>query len=292
MTRHVDTEWRTAHPLPATRDGKDKSERGTVLVVAGSSLSPGAGLLTAEAALRVGAGRVQLGTIEPAAASIGAAFPECALLALPVDDGGSIAATALKSLGHHAGECHALVIGPGMILTDQLPSLLEGLLKACDEQAKAVLDAGAIEAIKTLDRSSIRGGASCVITPHHGELVRLMDRDVDRVANDPERAAQSAADRFGVIVVLKDAKTIIAAPGGEALRYVSSAPGLGTAGSGDVLAGAIAGLMARGCPAFEAAVWGVVIHGEAGRLAGIELGEIGYLARELLPRLPRLVSSA
>jgi ADP-dependent NAD(P)H-hydrate dehydratase len=286
MTATIDARWCSDHPLPPLRIGLDKEARGTVLVIGGSEMVPGATLLTGQAALRVGAGKVQIGTIAPATVSIGTAFPEVAVIALPIGDDGEIAVAANDRIDDHALDCSVLVIGPGMAASEALSALVGVLLGRIGDDVPVLLDAGAIPALATL---SVSRGRTVIITPHHGELAKLMECDIGVIDGDPGKAAQDAADRFGVTVVLKDAETVVVAPDGERLRYASQAVGLGTAGSGDVLAGAIAGLLARGCAPLTAIGWGVRAHGEAGRLAGTEIAPIGYLARELLPHLPRLI---
>lgn len=287
MTVVIDRAWCDDHPLPPLRSGLDKSERGQVLVIGGSQLVPGATLLTGEAALRVGAGKVQLATIDTATIAIGTAFPESAVIPLPVDADGEIAAAALDRLDDKALDCDALVIGPGMGGSPALPKLVAAVLEGLPPDAPALLDAGAIPAVAQLS-AALRRDRRLIITPHHGELAKLEDCDIEAIAADPEGAARAAADRHCVTVVLKAAETFIAAPGERIVKYVSEAVGLGTAGSGDVLAGAIAGLLARQVAPPTAIGWGVRTHGEAGRRAGIEIAPIGYLARDLLRFLPAL----
>jgi NAD(P)H-hydrate repair Nnr-like enzyme with NAD(P)H-hydrate dehydratase domain len=127
------------------------------------------------------------------------------------------------------------------------------------------------------------------MTPHSGEMAALLECHKDAVTADPAGVAADVARRFGAVVVLKDAETVIAAPNGKLLHYAGGGVGLGTGGSGDVLAGAIGGLLARGLPPLVAAGWGVWLHGEAGRALATRIGPVGFLARELLPELPRLL---
>ena len=129
-----------------------------------------------------------------------------------------------------------------------------------------------------------------VLTPHHGELAYLTGQPEETIAARPEKAARDAASRFGAVVVLKHARTIVATPEGHALVHDSEAPGLATGGSGDVLSGVIGGLLARGAPPLVAAGWGVWLHGAAGCAAAEEIGPIGFLARDLLRHLPRLLA--
>jgi ADP-dependent NAD(P)H-hydrate dehydratase len=128
-----------------------------------------------------------------------------------------------------------------------------------------------------------------VITPNPDELASLLDRERDEAAANPDRCAGEAAMRYEATIVAKGEATVIAAPGGAVLRYPGGGVGLATGGSGDVLAGIIAALLARGADPLVAAGWGVWLHGEAGRRLAAEVGPVGFLARELAPRLPRLM---
>jgi len=130
-----------------------------------------------------------------------------------------------------------------------------------------------------------------VMTPHHGELVALTGLDKDKVANGPAAAALDVAAASVAIVALKSAETLIADGKGTLLSYNGGAPSLGTAGSGDELAGVIGGLLARGVDPLVATAWGVWLHGEAGKAAAAAFGHAGFLARDLLPHIPRLMAA-
>lgn len=290
MTTSIDAAWCAANPLPPLHPGLDKEARGQVLVIGGSNTVPGATLLTGEAALRVGAGKVQIATVADAATAIGVAFPEVAVIALPTDGAGDFATAALDRIDADAIDCAALVIGPGMRASEALSTLVTTLIDRLAADVPVLLDAGAIPALRDLPDSA-RRRHPLIATPHHGELAKLEGCDIAAIAADPQAAARDAAARYGAIMALKSAETIVAAPEGAVLRYVSEAVGLGTAGSGDVLAGAIAGLLARGAAPVTAVGWGVRAHGDAGRHAGTRIAPIGYLARELLPLLPTLVTA-
>jgi len=289
----IDAHWRAAHPLPTIGDGMDKEERGRALVIGGSAFVPGALLLTGEALLRAGAGKVQLATVAPVAVPLGVRFPEAAVIALPEDETGEIAGAALAVLQDAVASCGALILGPGMRCRPQTVALVEALLEAAGEDTPVLLDAGALTALA--DRADMlkgRGGR-VVFTPHHGEFATLTGQDKEAIARDPRRAAMDAAARFDAVVVLKAEETIVAAGDAAApLHYGGGAPGLGTAGSGDVLAGIIGGLLARGADPVTAAGWGVWLHGEAGRAASEAIGPLGFLARDLLPHIPGLMARA
>jgi hydroxyethylthiazole kinase-like uncharacterized protein yjeF len=281
------TAWLQAHPLPAIGGGKSKEERGRALIVGGSRSVPGALLLTADAALRVGAGKVQIGTVASAAIPLGVRMPEAAVIALPEDDAGEIADT--DPLAERLSACAALVFGPGMARGDDTPELVARLIGALPDEAALLLDAAALTCCT--DRLLHARHSPAVMTPHHGELASLLDVSKEEIEAAPERFAAETAERFGAVVALKASGTVIAAPGETPLIYTSEAPGLGTAGSGDVLAGVIGGLLARGASPRVAACWGVWLHGECGRAAALSIGSIGFRASELPSFLPRLMAS-
>ena len=289
--RPIDAAWRAAHPLPDLGEGQDKDARGQALVMGGSAFVPGALLLTGEALLRVGAGKVKLATLAQIAIGIGIAFPEAATIGLPGDAEGEIAADALPALERHIDRCDALVLGPGMMERPHTVDLVAALMAQAGAEAPVLLDAGALTAMHGREAMVKAHPGPVVMTPHHGELATLTGQDKDAVAADPVAAALAASVAFGAIVVLKSSETLIADGQGALLSYKGTAPGLGTAGSGDVLAGIIGGLLARGIDPLTAASWGVWLHGEAGRAASDAVGPIGFLARDLLSHLPRLLAA-
>ncbi|MDB5710348.1 MAG: NAD(P)H-hydrate dehydratase [Sphingomonas bacterium] len=287
----IDAAWRAAHPLPDLGDGMDKNARGQGLIVGGSASVPGALLLTGEAMLRTGAGKVRLATVDRAAIGVGVAFPEAAVVALPADEDGEIDASAATLLARHLEHCDALILGPGMIERQQAAELVEKLLDSVAPATSILLDAGALTALRGKRAVPRALEQPVVMTPHHGELARLTGIDEDVVTRDPAKAATETAAAFGTIIALKAAETVIADGHGRLLLYSSDAPGLGTAGSGDVLAGIIGGLLARGVDPFVATAWGVWLHGEAGKAAATTIGPVGFLARDLPRHLPRLMAS-
>ena len=286
-TERLDAGWLQAHPLPSIGGGKSKEERGRALIVGGSRSVPGALLLTADAALRVGAGKVQIGTIASAAIPLGVRMPEAAVIALPEDDAGEIAGA--EPLADRVSGCAALIFGPGMARTDGTPALVAALLGELPDGAALLLDAAALTCCTDAVLRARPNPA--VMTPHYGELASLLDVSKDEIEAAPERFARETAERFGAVVALKSDQTVIAAPGEAPRIYRSEAPGLGTAGSGDVLAGVIGGLLARGAAPHTAACWGVWLHGECGRAAALKIGPIGFRASELPPFLPALLAA-
>jgi len=265
-------------PLPAP--GQDKEDRGRVCVIGGSARVPGAARLAGEAALRAGAGKLQIITARSVACTLAVAVPEAMVVGLRERADGEIAAGD-KTLDTALEDCGALVIGPGMLGSRFLERLTT---RAAQAKGQIVLDAGALQpGVRAAE------GAPFVLTPHAGEMATLCGRDKDAVEEDPLAHARRMAAQTRSVVVMKGPHTHVVAPGGQAWRNDGGGPGLGTSGSGDVLAGLIAGYAARGASALEAALWGVWTHGEAGRRLAIEVGTLGFLAREIALRVPAIL---
>jgi len=288
----LDTVWLAAHPLSRPGGETDKNARGRVLVAGGSALVPGALRLTGEAAFRAGAGKVQLATVETAALLLGVHMPEAAVIGLPANARGELAGTAGTALASSISLCDALVLGPGMGREAEPEPILRTLLDSTEGHWALVLDAAALAAASGFAASIRARNGGVVLTPHPGEMAALMNCDERRVREAPEMLVEEAAARFGATVVLKGAESWIATPGRPTLRYPGGGPGLATGGSGDVLAGVIGGLLARGTAPHVATAWAVWSHGEAGRGLARKLGELGFLARELLAELPGLLYAA
>lgn len=282
----IDAGWRAAYPVPMPSGDTDKNSRGQVLVIGGARRVPGAVTLTAEAALRVGAGKVRIATIAAAALPLGIAMPEVGVIGLSEDDGGNIAPGDDPALSATLDRADAVVIGPGMGDRDAAAALLRTVAPRVKPGATLVLDGAAVAGAGALADVLAPLAGRLILTPHPGEMAALMDCTTGAV--DPS-TAQAAAARFAAVVALKGTRTIIATPDAEPLFYSGGGVGLATGGSGDVLAGAVAGLCARGAPPHVATGWGVWLHGEAGRTLAQRVGPIGFLARELLPVLPTLL---
>ena len=277
-------------PLPQPDEGGDKEDRGQVLVVGGSAQVAGAVLLAGVAALRAGAGKLQLATVASSAAALGMAVPEALVVALPQSRAGEIVgARAALRLVEHARRTSALLVGPGMSSDRAAHALLAPLVRRMTDEATLILDAAGIVALRHDERMLRPLSRRAVLTPHAGEMASLLGVEKREVEDDPSAAARDAADRFGAVVALKGAESWIASPDGTIYRYTGGTVGLATSGSGDTLAGIIAGLAARGTPPLHAALWGAFVHGAAGRRLSRRVGPIGFLARELLAELPSLL---
>ena len=277
-------------PLPHPGSDGDKEVRGRVLVIGGEVSLPGAVVLAGIAALRAGAGKLQIATCSTIAPAIGVAVPESLSLGLRETRDGTIAPRLTKDLRTRVTETDALLIGPGMTGLKSNAKLVASLLKI-ETTASIVLDAGALTGFQGSANTPSFRNANAVITPHFGEMASLLDIDESEVeARQLEIALETACD-LGVVVALKGANTCIATPEGNTFLYESGDVGLATSGSGDTLAGILAGLLARGANPLTATLWAVFLHGEAGNILAKRMGRIGYLARELLDEIPMLLSS-
>jgi ADP-dependent NAD(P)H-hydrate dehydratase len=277
-------------PLAKPDAEASKDERGRVLVVGGSAQVAGAVRLAGEAALRAGAGKLQLATVASSAAALGIAVPESLVVALPQTRSGEIAgARAPRELAQYASGVDAMLVGPGMTSTRAAHALLTPLVGRLRSDATLVLDAAAILALRTDETLLTPLEGRAVLTPHAGEMASLLGVEKEAVEAAPGELALGAAAQFGAVVVLKGAESWIGTPEGALYRYDGGNVGLATSGSGDTLAGIVAGLAARGTPPLHAVVWAVYLHGSAGRALAQRIGPLGFLARELLAELPPLL---
>ena len=277
-------------PLPKPDDAGSKDERGQVLVVGGSAQVAGAVLLAGEAALRAGAGKLQLATVKSSATALGMAVPESLVVALPESRRGEIIGErASAMLAQYVQRVDAMLVGPGMTSARAAHALIARCVGRLGPDAVLILDAAAILALRSNEALLAPLDGRAVLTPHAGEMASLLDMEKDAIEAEPGRTALHAAERFGAVVVLKGAESSIATPDGTLYRYDGGNVGLATSGSGDTLAGIVAGLAARGAPALNAVVWGVYLHGSAGRALAKRIGPLGFLAHELLAELPPLL---
>lgn len=285
--RPLDIDWLRANPLPMPDEDTDKNGRGRVLAVGGCRTVPGGVLLTVEAALRAGAGKVQVATIESAAMALGVAMPEVAVFALKEDAEGQIAPENGAELRQRGEHCDVIVAGPAIGSAACGAWLAEVLIAGCPVQL--VLDAGVLMGLARHAPRTAALALPPVLTPHVGELAAMLDCEAEAIERDRLAAVEEASRRFGAICVLKGARTLVAAPEMRTFTYTGGGVGLATGGSGDVLAGIAAGLCARGVEPLKATLWAVWLHGEAGRRCAEAIGPVGYLARELLGLVPGLM---
>jgi hydroxyethylthiazole kinase-like uncharacterized protein yjeF len=274
--------------LPSLDDSADKEARGRVLIVGGSTENPGGLLLAAEAAMRAGAGKLQLATADSVASAVAIAVPEARVFGFRDAAAEGVHPKAAGDVGERADRVDALLIGPGLVDEDAAARLARGVLKRVTRPA-VVLDAGGLAALRDEPRALAHLEGRAVLTPHAGEMAQLLGMEREDVEADPEAAARRAVEAFGAVVALKGPETTIVAPDGRVFRYTGGGVGLATSGSGDVLGGIVTGLLARGADALRAAAWGVYLHGEAGNALAKRHGDVGFLARELPGEVPRIL---
>lgn len=270
-------------PLPLDEDD-DKYARGTVLVVGGSLRTPGAVMLSGLATLRVGAGRLQLATVEDHAPALGVGVPEALVEGLRSLTSGAIDPAGIDVLAPLVGGADAVLFGPGLEDPDATAALFRGLLPHLGPDAILVIDALGLVCLTDLVDATPDAVAKLrdrlVISPNLDEARTMLQADPE---TDESALAPALAERFGAVASVHGT---IAAPDGRRWHNGRGGAGLGTSGSGDVLAGLAAGAAARTHDAAQAACWASYLHTAAGeRLAG-RIGEVGFLARELLDEVP------
>lgn len=315
LSSHIRLEMATpalaAAWLPARPCDANKGTFGKALIVAGSVNYTGAPQLAAMAAVRAGTGLVTLALPQAIHAIVAARLLEATYLLLP-HDMGVLAPPAVKVLADKMGEYDALLLGPGLTQEKPTAEFITELLggnqagskrrvgfvhagigaEAASDTAGArlpplVVDADGLNLLAKMERWWQRLPAPAVLTPHPGEMARLVGCSTDEVLADRIGCATEMAAKWGHVVLLKGAHSLIADPDGRVVVLPFANPALATAGSGDVLAGIVVGMRAQGLPAFEAAVTGSYLHGLAGELARELVYETGVAAGDLPGLVPR-----
>lgn len=276
---------RWALPDPAVEG--DKEGRGRVIVVGGARQMPGAVILAGTAALRVGAGKLRIATVDSVATGVGCVMPEAWIVSIPEGpDGGFHPDADLREM---CARPQAVLVGPGVVENDHLAGIVLEALEGLDAEQTAILDAGALTVLHGHREWVARLACRVVITPHAGEMAKLMGMEKEAVLADPAGTVMRAARELDVVAVLKGKDTLIS--DGEGLwRNQAGNVGLAISGSGDTLSGLVAGLCARGTPPLHAAAWGVHLHAKAGEVLARKVGPLGYLPRELLGEIPALMA--
>lgn len=285
------TQGWVAKRLPPRPPRAHKGTFGRLLIVAGSLEYAGAALLAGLGAIRAGVGLACLATPEAVGTRLLGLVPELTAMLLPEEAPGLTAPSGWRRLATEAPGYDALVVGPGL---GRQPATLRRARKFIGELTHpAVVDADALIALSEVQRWWQPIRAPLVLTPHPGEFARMMRMPVGEALADDDaqraEAAQQAAVRWRHVVVLKGAHTVIASPDGDLLRSDIATPALATAGSGDVLAGAIGAFLAGGLAPFDAAGCGVAVHGAAGLLAEDRIGHAGVVASDLANLLPTAI---
>ena len=273
-----------ASVLPGRATDAHKRASGTLVVVAGSRRMTGAVKLVARAASRVGAGYVIVAVPRSILATVQTELTETVFVPLEETDEGTVAPAALEAVHAAVRDADALALGPGLTTDPETRTFIRSLVREC--AVPFVLDADGLNAFAGEADALADRKSEVVLTPHLGEFSRLMDaRDDDRL-----KAARRLAERADAVALLKGSRTVVAARDGAARINPTGSPVLATAGTGDVLTGAIGGLLARGVDPFAAAWSGAYLHGLAGIAAGRALAE-GTVAGDVAERLPEAIET-
>jgi len=285
----LDADLLRSFPLPHLPEEGDKEERGRLLVVAGSRELAGAAVLAGIAGMRAGAGKLQIATASSIAVPLAIAMPEARVVGCPEMPDGCFARGAIAQILKLAREAQAVTIGCGLQHGDALDDLLDALFASGDDSV-LVLDAAVFGSLARRARAVCAWQAGAILLPHSREMALLLDCEAQEVENDPLSAVRRAVERYDAVALVKGRFSFVAAPDGRAFRFEGGGVGLATSGSGDVLAGIVGGLAARGADPLTATLWGVWLHGEAGRILTDTVGRVGFLAREIPDLVPGLLN--
>ncbi len=264
-----------------------KGDFGKVCIIAGSTGMSGAAALAGRAALRAGAGLVRVATPKSVLPIVASIEPSFTTIALAEDSVGQISAKAINTILNAVGENDALAFGPGIGTSGELQSVLETLLE--QEGLRLIIDADGLNNLARIKDWPVKLKAELILTPHPGEMKRLWSALFREPAiggpGDRQQQAAQLAQQTKTVVALKGAGTVVT-DGQKVYINKTGNPGMATAGSGDVLTGAIVALMGQGLSNFDAAVLGVYIHGLAGDIAAEKTGRISLMATDIIESLP------
>ncbi len=271
--------------LPARQRQTHKGDYGRVLVIAGSTGMTGAGALASRAALRSGAGLVTWALPKSLNIVAEVASPEVMSLPVPETDGLSLSVDAREHLLEATHEVSAVVLGPGLPVAGETGELLRLIIP--EIHAPLVVDAGALRAAGREVKLFQKRKSATILTPHPGEMATLIGKSTEEILEKREEMATAFAQSAKSVVVLKGANTVVS--DGEHTRVNDTGnPGMATGGTGDVLAGVLAGLLAQGMEPYDAAVLGVYIHGLAGDAAATKIGQHSLIASDIIDALPEI----
>jgi len=261
-----------------------KGDFGKVCIIAGSIGMSGAAALAGRAALRAGAGLVRVATPKSVLPIVASIEPSFTTIALPEDNVGRISAKAINTILEAVSENDASAFGPGIGISGGLRSILETLLE--QEGLRLIIDADGLNNLAGLKEWPAKLKAKLILTPHPGEMKRLWSglfREL--LPSDRQQQAGQLAHHTKTVVALKGAGTVVT-DGENVYINKTGNPGMATAGSGDVLTGAITALMGQGLSNFDAAVLGVYIHGLAGDIAAEKVGQVSLMTTDIIESLP------
>jgi len=285
----ITSDWVRAR-LPRRRGDSHKGTFGQVLIVAGSVGMTGAAAMAGESAYRAGAGLVRLALPQSLNDAMEARLTEVITIPAAETPARSLSAQALPDLERWLAASDAVCLGCGISTHPDTVALVRELIRKT--RLPMLIDADGLNALTGATDLMRERGGPLVITPHPGEMARLLGTTAREVQSHRLEIARSVAVGWNAVVVLKGAFTVVAAPDGRTMVNPTGNPGMATAGSGDILAGTITGLLAQGVPAFEAAAAGVYLHGLAGDLAAKTLGQAGMMATDIGRYLPEAIRHA
>jgi ADP-dependent NAD(P)H-hydrate dehydratase / NAD(P)H-hydrate epimerase len=294
LVDYIDTELLTGGDiktaLPERLPVSHKGTYGKVMALVGSLNYPGAAYLACSGAIRVGAGLTTLAIARSLQPVLAAKLTEVTYLPLPEVAPGIASVDSALPLIQQIPQYDVLLIGCGLGQHKPIADLVEVLLlNSRIKLPRVVVDADGLNTLARIPEWWRSFSDEAVFTPHAGEMARLLGKSGDDIQNNRIETARAAASRWHKTVVLKGAYTVIASPNGLVRVSPFANAGLASAGTGDILAGSIAGLLSQGLPLFEAAFCGVYLNGLAGEIVKTELGDAGMLASDLLPVLPRAI---
>jgi len=275
--------------FPKRAEDAGKRDFGHVLVIAGSGGYTGAAYLTSQAAMLSGSGLVTLAVGKSIYPIMAEKLTEVMVKPFVETRDYSLSLLAEKELLSFSEKCTCAAIGPGISQNKETQSLVRSLLEKMGKPI--ILDADGINAFAGHVDSLKKATAHLVLTPHIGEMARLLGKDIDEVRNNRKDIALEFAHQYNIVLVLKGHETIVARPDGVFYINATGNVGMATGGTGDVLTGMIASFVGQGMDAFNAAAAGVYFHGLAGDLAAREKGVLSLIATDLLKKLPEVLKT-
>ena len=270
--------------IPKRKQDAQKGDFGRLLCITGSRNMPGACLMSTQAALRGGAGLVTVATAPENVMRLAASAPEAMWLTMETDVQGFLQfAPNLERLAPQIRRANGILIGCGMGVTEDTKKLVQWVLKTAE--CPVVVDADGLNCMVDCIDISRRSGTDWILTPHPGEMARLVGKTIPEIQENRKKTALDFAAKFPVTLVLKGAGTLVA-QAEKLVRNPTGNPGMSRGGSGDVLAGLIASLVTQGISSWNAACAGVYLHGMAGDIAAEALSQQAMLPRDILEQLP------
>lgn len=267
------------YKLPCRVENSNKSTYGKVLNIAGSDYMPGAAYLSSVSALKIGCGYCFLCSSERVIDSVAAQTQNVVFLPLlSLSD-------SIKNI-----QPDVIEIGCGLSQSDEAVSILKQVLNTCSQNTSLIVDADGLNIISKIPEMFISKNLSSVIfTPHPLEAARLLGVPLDKILSDVRLSAQEISAKYNCITVLKTHKTVVVSPDGRFYENTTGNNSMAKAGSGDVLTGMTAGLIAQGMDLFEGSALGVYLHGLCGDIAAEKLTEYSVMAEDLISFIPNAV---